>query len=99
MAFDTHEIIVKLICRHCYHSECLNDYVLSESQPVCPVCAGPCRISDRFRYDGPTREESFSSVVSTTLPWFTADGLTQPAGYFYAKTELRDGRPAALIDP
>ena len=101
MKFEEHEVLIKLICRHCYHSECLNDYVLAVSNPQCPVCAGPCKIGDRFRYEPPAREESFSSAHSATsvaYPWFTAP-TEQPAGYFYAKTELPSGRPAALVDP
>ena len=105
MKFEEHVVLIKLICRRCYHSECLNDYVLAASNPQCPVCAGPCKIGDRFRYDPPAREESFSSAhdpldsaTSAAYPWFTAP-TEQPAGYFYAKTELPSGRPAALVDP
>ena len=43
---------------------------------------------------------SFSSVHSSLMaPWFTAADSPQPQGYFYAKTELPNGKPAALIDP
>ena len=101
MKCEQHEVLITMVYRHCYHSECLNDYVFTELQPQCPVCAGPCRIRDRFRYEGPIREESFDSATSTTsvaFPWFAAP-TDQPKGYFYAKTELADGSPAALVDP
>ena len=100
---ENEEIIIKLVCRHRYHSECLNDYVLTYQDPTCCACLGPCRISDRYRFNGVvadgaemhTRQESFHS----TYPWYPAPDTQQPAGYFYAKTELASGEPAALIDP
>jgi len=39
------------------------------------------------------------SQVPFNAPWFTAPNTPQPQGYYYAKTELPDGRLAALIDP
>ena len=104
MVFEPSEIIIQLFCRHHYHSECINDYALSESQPVCPVCVGPCSITDRFRCGmaepAPRREDFFGSASSSFMaPWYPAPNTPQPQGYFYAKTGLPDGRPAALIDP
>ena len=108
MQFEHNEVIVKLVCRHRYHNECLNDYVLSEIQPSCPACAGPCRILERYRHvvAAVHRADSFSSVQSRdnvlpdfVAPWYPAPNIQQPSGYYYAKTELGNGEIAALIDP
>ena len=104
MDFDDGEVVIRVVCRHMFHVECYNDYVISEQNPVCPNCRGAPTISARFRFVGADAgsEHSYGTASSVppaqTLPWSPAD-VPQPHGYHHARTALPDGRPAILIDP
>ena len=44
-------------------------------------------------------EQAVPSYEPLFCPWYPAPDVDQPVGFFFGRTELRDGRSAALIDP
>ena len=50
MNFDDFEAVIRLVCKHLFHVECFNDYVLQEAHPLCPNCRGSSQIAARFRF-------------------------------------------------
>ena len=44
---------LRLICRHVFHIECWNDYLVAQEDPECPNCRGRGRVIARWRYIAP----------------------------------------------
>ena len=46
-----HDSVVRLICRHLYHTQCWAAYLMHDrAQMHCPVCRGSARVIARFSY-------------------------------------------------
>ena len=80
MDFDHGEIVVRLTCRHMFHTECINDYAahgqrqtqeaiaagMPPPYPECPNCRGSAQIASRFRFIAPDSDnESHHTAASS----------------------------------
>lgn len=64
--FLAKESVLRLVCKHLYHTECWSEWMCRGSALHCPVCRGNCHIIARYRI--PEESASAPANIPSQLP-------------------------------